>query len=317
MRFKVILVLLLVVAMLGFTFASKITIGYAARNLFNPYWIAVEKGIKDAAKKYGVDVIIYDARNDPATQRNNVEDLIQAKVDAILITAIVTGSRDSGAAADEAVKAGIPVIGVDTSCGSPRVAVTIRTDNVLGGRLAGEYIVKVLNGKGKVIVLEGPAGDTNSALRVGGFMEIIKKHPGIKVLASQPADWSREKGLRVMENLLQAFPDVDAVFAANDEMALGAIEALKAAKRLKNTIVVGFDATPDALKSIKKGEMAATIQQHPYEEGYMAVEIALKILKGEPFESKVVMRPWPWGIEHAIEIPATLITPENVDEYLK
>jgi len=316
MRFKVVLVLLLVVAMLGITFAAKITIGYAARNLFNPYWIAVEKGIKDAAKKYGVDVILYDARNDPATQRNNVEDLIQAKVDVILITSIVTGSRDSGAAADEAVKAGIPVIGVDTSCGSPRVAVTIRTDNVLGGRLAGEYIAKVLNGKGKVIVLEGPAGDTNSALRVG-FMEVIKKYPGIKVLASQPADWSREKGLRVMENLLQAFPDVDAVFAANDEMALGAIEALKAARKLKSTIVVGFDATPDALKSIKRGEMSATIQQHPYEEGYMAVEIALKILKGEPFESKVVMRPWPWGIEHAIEIPATLITSENVDKYLK
>jgi len=317
MRFKVVLVLLLVVAMLGITFAAKITIGYAARNLFNPYWIAVEKGIKDAAKKYGVDVILYDARNDPATQRNNVEDLIQAKVDVILITSIVTGSRDSGAAADEAVKAGIPVIGVDTSCGSPRVAVTIRTDNVLGGRLAGEYIAKVLNGKGKVIVLEGPAGDTNSALRVGGFMEVIKKYPGIKVLASQPADWSREKGLRVMENLLQAFPDVDAVFAANDEMALGAIEALKAARKLKSTIVVGFDATPDALKSIKRGEMSATIQQHPYEEGYMAVEIALKILKGESFESKVVMRPWPWGIEHAIEIPATLITSENVDKYLK
>ena len=264
-----------------------------------------------------MDVILYDARNDPATQRNNVEDLIQAKVDVILITSIVTGSRDSGAAADEAVKAGIPVIGVDTSCGSPRVAVTIRTDNVLGGRLAGEYIVKVLNGKGKVIVLEGPAGDTNSALRVGGFMEVIKKYPGIKILASQPADWSREKGLRVMENLLQAFPDVDAVFAANDEMALGAIEALKAARKLKSTIVVGFDATPDALKSIKRGEMSATIQQHPYEEGYMAVEIALKILKGESFESKVVMRPWPWGIEHAIEIPATLITSENVDKYLK
>lgn len=311
-RMGVLVVLLgLVVLSVGAFAADKIVIGYAARNVVNPYWVAAVNGIKDAAAKYNVEVVVHNAAGDPAKQRNDVEDFIQAKVDAILITSIVTGSAASGAAADEAVKAGIPVIGVDTSAGSPRVAVTIRTDNVLGGKLAGQYIAKALNGKGNVVVLEGPAGDTNSALRVGGFMSVIKQYPGIKVLASQPADWNREKGFNVMSDLLQAFPKIDAVFGANDEMALGAVGALKAANRLKSTIVVGFDATPDGVAAVKNGEMAATVQQHPYEEGYQAVELALKILKGEPFSSKVVMRPWPWGIEHAIEIPATLITPEN------
>lgn len=314
---KVVFLVVLMLLVGAGLFAEQIVIGYACRRLTNPYWVMTKNGVEDAAAKYGVKVILYDCQNDPAIQRNNVEDLIQAKVDAILITSIVTGSRASGAAADAAVRAGIPVIGVDTSCGSPRVAVTIRTDNVLGGRLAGKYIAEELNGKGKVIVLEGPAGDTNSALRVGGFKEVIAKYPNIKIVASQPADWSRVKGLNTMENLLQAFPDVDAVFGANDEMALGAIEALKAARKLKTTIVVGFDATPDALKSIKAGKMSATIQQHPYEEGYRAVELAIKILRDEPFESKVVMRPWPWGMEHAIEIPATLIDANNVDKYLK
>lgn len=314
MKFKtgLLMMLLGVLVLSTVAFASdKIVIGYAARNVENPYWVAAVNGIKDAAAKYGVEVVIYNAAGDPAKQRNDVQDFVQAKVDAILITSIVTGSATSGAAADVAVKAGIPVIGVDTSAGSPRVAVTIRTDNVLGGKLAGEYIGKLLNGAGNVVVLEGPAGDTNSALRVGGFMDALTQYPDIKVIASQPADWNREKGFNVMSDLLQAFPKIDAVFAANDEMALGATGALKTANRLANTAVVGFDATPDGVASVNNGEMSATVQQHPYEEGYQAVELALKILNGEAFSSKVVMRDWPWGIEHAIEIPATLITPNK------
>jgi len=294
---------------------DEVTIGYAARNLTNPYWIAAKNGIEDAAEEFGFEVISLDASGDQGRQRSQVEDLIQKDVDALLITSIVTGSSASGAAADAAVKAGIPVIGIDTSAGSPRVAVTIRTDQELGGKLAAEQVVDLIGGSGKVAVLEGPAGDTNSMLRVGGFKKVIEESPDIEIVASTPADWNRSKGLTAMQDIMVGNPNIDAVWAANDEMALGAVQALKGAGKLDEVFVGGFDATPDALDSISNGNMSFSVKQFPYEEGYMGVEIAQKIMNGETFESGVKMRPWPWGIEHYVKLRPTVIDPENVDEY--
>lgn len=294
---------------------DEVTIGYAARNLTNPYWIAAKNGIEDAAEEYGYEAISLDASGDPEEQRGQVEDLIQKDVDAILITSIVTGSSASGGAADAATKAGIPVIGIDTSAGSPRVALTIRTNQELGGKLAAERVLELINGSGKVVVLEGPAGDTNSMLRVGGFEKVIEKTPDVEIVASTPADWNRAKGMNAMQDIIVGNPDIDAVWAANDEMALGVVQALRGAGKLDEVYVGGFDATPDALDAISNENMSFSVKQFPYEEGHKGVEIAHKILNNETFETKVKMRPWPWGIEHYIAMRPTIVDAENLEEY--
>ena len=147
--------------------------------------------------------------------------------------------------------------------------------------MAAEYVGKRLNGKGTVVMLEGIAGTSAARDRGKGFRDGLKKYPGITLVASQTADFDRAKGLQVMENILQAQKKVDAVFAQNDEMALGAVQAIGAAKRDKETFVVGFDAIADALKAVQGGKLAATIAQQPREMGRLAVEAAAKALGGQ------------------------------------
>ncbi len=160
--------------------------------------------------------------------------------------------------------------------------------------MAADFIVKALNGKGKVVMLVGIPGTSAARDRGTGFEAQLKKYPGIQLVAKQTANFNRAEGLKVMENLLQAYPDINAVFAQNDEMALGAIEAIKSAKKLGKIIVVGFDAIPDALKAVKKGEMAATIAQQPAVMGQLAIEKAVEYLKTKtiylPVELQLVVK---------------------------
>lgn len=170
------------------------------------------------------------------------------------------------------------MITVDRASNGGKVVCHIASDNVAGGRMAGEFVAKLLGGKGKVVELEGIVGTSAARDRGKGFEEAIAKYPGIKLVAKQTANFNRAEGLIVMENILQAHPDIDAVFAQNDEMALGAIEAIKAAGLLGKIYVVGFDAIDDAVEAVKKGEMAATIAQQPYKMGELAVLKAFEYL---------------------------------------
>jgi ribose transport system substrate-binding protein len=179
---------------------------------------------------------------------------------------------------ESANEAGIPVITVDRASNGGKVVCHIASDNVEGGRMAARYIAKVLNGKGKVVELVGIPGTSAARDRGKGFEEELAKYPGLQLVAKQTANFNRAEGLTVMENILEAHPDIDAVFAQNDEMALGAIEAIKAAGKLDDIIVVGFDAIPDAIEAIKKGEMEATIAQQPYLMGQLAVTKAFEYL---------------------------------------
>jgi len=160
--------------------------------------------------------------------------------------------------------------------------------------MAADFIAQALKGKGKVVMLIGIPGTSAARDRGAGFEAQLKKYPGIQLVAKQTANFNRAEGLKVMENLLQAYPDIDAVFAQNDEMALGAIEAIKAAKKLGKIIVVGFDAIPDALEAVKKGEMAATVAQQPGLMGELAVEKAVDYLKTKtvyiPVDLKLVTK---------------------------
>lgn len=265
--------------------ASKIRVGLSISTLNNPFFVDLRDGALEAANALGIDLVVVDAQNDPNRQLSGIENLIQSKVDVIIVNPC-----DSSAvvpAVKAANKAGIPVVTVDRGADGGEVVSHIASDNVAGGRMAGEFIAKLLGGKGKVVELEGIPGTSAARDRGKGFNEAIAKYPNIKVVARQEAGFDRAKGMAVMENILQAQPEIDAVFAHNDEMALGALRAIKAAGRLDKIKIVGFDATDDAVKAVKEGTMAATIAQKPREMGKIAVEVAKKIVNGEKVEKYI------------------------------
>ena len=258
--------------------AGRPTVGLAISTLNNPFFVDLRDGAQAAAAKAGVTLIVLDAQNDPAKQASSVEDLIAKKVSAVIIN-----PTDSDAIVPTVKKlnaAKIPVITVDRAANGGTVAAHIASDNVAGGRMAAGYVGTRLKGKGNVVMLEGIAGSSAARDRGKGFRAGLAAFPGVKIVASQTADFDRAKGLSVMENVLQAQKKIDAVFAQNDEMALGAIQAIAAAKREKEMFVVGFDAIADALKAVDEGKMAATIAQQPKVMGQLAVQAASTLLKG-------------------------------------
>lgn len=217
-----------------------------------------------------------DGRDNPAKQLGDIEDFVQQKLDLIVINP--TDSDAIVTAVEEANKAGIPVITVDRGASGGMVIAHIASDNVAGGMMAGEYVAMLLGGKGNVVELEGIVGTSAARDRGEGFGAAISKYPDIKIVAKQVANFNRAEGLVVMENILQANPNIDAVFAHNDEMALGAIEAIKAAGLLDKIKVVGFDAIDDAVAAVNAGEMAATVAQQPFLMGQLAVVKAFEYL---------------------------------------
>lgn len=270
------LIALLVLSVLPLYAAAPQTVGLSISTLNNPFFVDLRDGAQAAAKKANVNLVVLDGQNDSAREASQIEDLIQKKVAVIAIN-----PTDSDAIVPTIKKinaAKIPVITVDRGANGGDILAHIASDNVAGGGIAADYVGKRLNGKGSVVMLEGIAGTSAARDRGKGFREGLKKYPGITLVAVQTADFDRAKGLTVMENILQAQKKIDAVFAQNDEMALGAIQAIEAAKRQKGMFVVGFDAIADALAAVKAGKMAATIAQQPKEMGRLAVEAAVRII---------------------------------------
>lgn len=256
---------------------DKLTIGLAISTLNNPFFVTLKEGAEQAAQAAGAELIVVDAQDDTAKQLSGVEDLIQQKVDILLVNP--TDSDAVGTAVESANKANIPVITVDRSANGGEVVSHIVSDNVKGGQMAGEFILQALGEKGNIVELQGIAGTSAANDRGKGFHEAVDSKSTVEVVASQPADFDRAKGLSVMENILQANPDVQAVFAHNDEMALGALQALEATGA--NVLVVGFDATDDAVNAVNEGKLAATVAQKPADIGKTAVETAVKVSKGD------------------------------------
>lgn len=268
-----------VLALAGVSGAKTYTLGLSISTLNNPFFVDLKEGAEAKAAELGVRLIVLDAQNDPSRQLAQVEDLIAQRVDAILVNP--TDSSAIVPAVLAANRAGIPVLTVDRGADGGQVASHIASDNVAGGRMAGELIAQILGGRGRVVELEGIPGTSAARDRGTGFNEVIRRYPGIEVVARQEAGFDRARGLTVMENILQAQPRIDAVFAHNDEMALGAITAIEAAGRQAAIKVVGFDATADAVKAVQEGRMLATIAQKPRLMGELGVETAVKLLSGQ------------------------------------
>ena len=271
----------------------------------NPFFIEMQKGAEAAAKRLGVDLVVQAAERevDVEKQMQIIENLIQTRVAALCVTP--SGSREIVPAIEKANRAGIPVVIVDTrvdakalSDSGGKVATFIGSDNYEGGKLAGEFLAKKLGGKGKVAVLEGIPGHETGDSRLRGFRDALKAAPGVEIVASQTANWERDQGFNVFQNILQSHPDVQAVFACSDLMALGAVEAIAAAKKTGQIAVVGFDATSEARDAITKGTVDASVAQSPAQMGGLAVENALKLLRGEQVQPEYV-------------VPIKLITKEN------
>ncbi|QRG66404.1 ribose ABC transporter substrate-binding protein RbsB [Brevibacillus choshinensis] len=262
---------------------GKVTIGLAVSTLNNPFFVSLKEGAEKAAKDAGAELLVVDAQDDTAKQISGVEDLIQKKVSVIMINP--TDSAAIATAVEAANKANIPVITVDRAAEGGQVVSHIASDNVKGGKMAGDFILEKLGGKGNIVELQGIAGTSAARDRGKGFHDAVDNKEGVKVVASQPADFDRAKGLSVMENILQSNKDVQAVFAHNDEMALGALQAVEASG--KDIIVVGFDATDDAVKAVNDGKMGATVAQKPAAIGETAVQTALKVAKGEKVDSNI------------------------------
>jgi len=213
-----------------------------------------------------------------------VDDLIQQGVDALLINP--TDSAAISTAVQSANNIGIPVVTLDRSADKGKVEALVASDNIKGGEMAANYIIEKLGENTQVIELEGVPGASATRERGKGFHNVADQK--LNITAKQAADFDRTKGLTVMENLLQANPDIKAVFAHNDEMALGAIEAISSSG--KEVMVIGFDGNDDALNAIKAGDMEATVAQQPELIGKLAVDGARDVLQGKKVE-KIIAAP--------------------------
>jgi len=289
----------------GGTASGRPRIALVMKTLNNPFFVDMQRGAEQAAKDLNVELIVQAAERETDVERQMqiVENLIQARVGALALTP--SGSREVVPAVSKANAANIPVVVVDTRLdpkaaadAGVKTAAFVGSDNYRGGQIIGEYLVKISGGHAKAAILEGIPGHETGDSRVRGFRDAIKGS-SVQIVASQPANWERDQGFNVFQNILQAHPDVDTVFACNDIMALGAVEAIAAAGRSGKIRVLGFDAIDDARKAITDGRMTATVAQYPDEMGRAAIEAAVKAMKGE-------------SMPHDINVRIGLITKENV-----
>lgn len=256
-------------------------IGFSVSTLNNPFFVAMKDGVEKQAAALGIKVKIVDAQNDPAKQANDMEDLIESGVSVLIVNPV--DSAAISPSVEDANEAGIPVITLDRSAEKGKVTTHIASDNFKGGQMAANLIAEKVGPKAITVELEGTPGASATRERGAGFDSIAKQK--LDLVASQSADFDRTKGLNVATNLIQAHPNLQAIFAQNDEMALGAVEAAKSAG--KKLFIVGFDGTTDGVKAVEDGDMAATIAQQPELMGKIAIDTAMKIIKGQAVPSKI------------------------------
>jgi ribose transport system substrate-binding protein len=276
---------------------GKPTIALVLKTLNHPYFVDMRRGAQEAADRLGVTLQVQAAEReiDVEKQMQIVENVIQTGVQALCITP--SGSREIVPALVKARDAKVPIVVVDTRVDTAAAAdagVTTATfvgsDNYEGGKLAGDYLVQATKGKARVAVLEGIPGHETGDSRLRGFSDALKAAPGMTIVASQPANWERDQGFSVFQNMLQAHPEIDTVFACSDLMALGAVEAIAAAGKTGRIRVVGFDALEDAKAAIASGAMEASVAQFPFEMGRVAVESAVKVLAGETVPADISVK---------------------------
>lgn len=298
---------LLLVAVLVFAGCSqpekpKMVIGVSLLNLSNEFIVMLNQSMTDKAAQLGVELIVNDAQRSAEKQVQQVESFIAQKVDAIILNPCEVEA--SSPAVEKAIAAGIPIINVNSETRAAPTAFVGSKDEE-SGRIAMEFIAQRLQGRGNVLMMHGFMGQAAEIKRAAGARVVLDKTPGLKLLAEQTGEWDRAKGMTLMENWIQSYGDkIDAVFAHNDEMGMGALLAVEQAKPKKKIVLVSVDAIADALAAVRDGRLDATVFQDAKGQGGTAVETAVKIVRKQPYEKQVY-------------IPFQLVTKENVAQYLK
>jgi ribose transport system substrate-binding protein len=272
-------------------------LGFTVPGLQFPFFVTMKSDADAAAAKLGASLVFVDAQNDSAKEAAALEGFVAQKVKGILLSPMTVDSLVP--AIEEAVKAGIPVVTVDRKANTDKVLVHVGADNVEGGRAAARYMIQKLGNKGSIIELEGTTGASAAIDRKKGFDEVISKS-NVKILVSQTADFDRAKANSVMENLMQSYPKFDGVFGANDEMIIGAIEAMSSAGiDPKTKVTCGFDATPDAFAYMKDGRLGATIDQFPGKQAGMALGYLVDYIKNKKMPPQQVVYIAPQAVTKA------------------
>jgi ribose transport system substrate-binding protein len=248
--------------------AAVKTIGVSLLTRAHVFYKDLEEGLRAEAAKNGYELIVTAGEFDLGKQSSQVEDFITRKVDAIVLCPV--DSRGIGPAIIKANEANIPVFTADIASQEGRVVCHIASDNVAGGRLAGEYLAKLLGGKGNVAIIGQPTV-TSVLDRVQGFKEAVGKFPGIKIVADVNGEGVRDKAMQAAADVLQAHPDLDGIFGINDDSALGSLDAVTQFNR-QNISIIGYDAIPPAADAIARGTaLKADVVQYPKKIGEMTV----------------------------------------------
>ncbi len=281
---------------------GKGKIAVVISTLNNPWFVVLGNTAKDRAGQLGYEATIFDSQNDTAKESDHFDNIIAGGYAAILFNP--TDADGSVANVKKAKKADIPTFCIDREINSNDVAVTqILSDNYSGCVELGQYFVKKMNGKGKYVELLGILGDNNTWNRSKGFHSVVDNYPELKMVSQQTAEFDRTKAMEVLESILQANPEIDAVFCGNDAMAMGAYQALVAAGKADKVMVFGFDGAKDVIDSINEGKIIATGMQFPKKMARMAAEQADEYIKGK--------RDFPQKVPVAVE----LVTQENIAKY--
>ena len=281
--------------------ASGTKIVLAVSTLNNPFFVELRDGAQAAATAAGLQLNIVDAQNDSATQANQLATAASSGAKLVIVNPV--DSDAAGSAVKALNTSNIPVIAVDRTVNGATVASLVASDNVAGGKQAAIELATAMGEKGSVIDLQGVSGTSASRDRGAGFEEGMKAYPNITVVAKQTANFDRATALDVTTNLLQAHPEVTGVFAENDEMALGAVQAL-GSRAGTDVKVVAFDGTTDGLAAITAGTLAATIAQQPAELGKLAIELAVKTLAGDK-------------VDATVPVEVVTVTKTNVGDFTK
>lgn len=280
---------------------APLKIGVSYQNLQNEFIINIQDALQMRAKELGVTLIEADGQGKAENQLAQIENFIVQRVDAIILNPF---DRSACApAVDKAVAAKIPIVVMNAEVVNlDKASAYVGSDNSEAGRIEMQYIADRLNSQGNVVIIHGPNGHSAEIDRTKGNKEILAAYPKLRLVAEQTANWDRSQAMTLMENWLQSGKTINAVVAQNDEMALGAYKAIEAARKQNEMLVIGIDAIPDALKAVEEGELAGTVFQDAKGQGKKAVEIAVKVIRGEP-------------VNHMNYIPFQLVTKENMTEF--
>ncbi|GAB4039965.1 substrate-binding domain-containing protein [Spirosoma jeollabukense] len=279
---------------------EKVIVGATMLSMQNEFIVNVHDEMEKKAQELGVELITVDAERSALKQIEQVESFIAQKVDVIIMNPCEVEA--SSPAVTKALAAKIPIINVNSET-STKPSAFVGSDDVESAKIALKFIADKLGGKGNILMMQGYMGQAAQIKREQGAKDVLKNYPGLKIIAQQTAEWDRAKAMSLMENWIQSYgSQINAVFAQNDEMGLGAVKALTAAGLKNKVIVVSIDAIPDALQAVKKGELDATVFQNAQQQGAQAIETAVKLAKGQPYNKETL-------------IPFQLVTKENLAKF--